>query len=685
MGNRTKGRVKKKSIKACTHADMSGKRKLSRFGKKQLKNHSSLDYSYLSRAACLKRLQITLKDFRRLCILKGVYPREPPRAPSKKKGLVYYHIKDIKALAHEPLLQKFREFRSFMKKVRKAAGRNEKDEAARMETYAPSYTLHHLVRERYPRFVDALADLDDALAMIYLFAALPSTGRVAAKITKKAQSLAAQWGAYCATTSAITKSFVSVKGVYIEATIQGTKICWVIPHSFTQNIPQDVDFRVMTTFFEFYETLVTFVLYKIYNDIGIRYPLPVTSADVSCSSSILSANLSVLSKILKGQGGAASDAIKEAIESQSSSENPVKDDIKSEMTSKREKLRTIDLALQNVEDNEDEEMSDVEDDVDIAAPLKAALETMNHDQQTTIGGGMMTLDDEASKRKNLFSGLTFFISREVPKGYLELICLAYGGSVGWEGNDSPISVKDPSITHHIVDRPKLPSSFDNLPKSREFVQPQWILDSSNFHFLLPTSRYAVGVELPPHLSPWVDDDDEGYKPAYAEEVEMIKNGQVIPDEMKLIEGEASNIHEEENDLNEDDNSDGTDDDDMNENQEEEEEEEIDEEMKEKRLVQQKKKEDEEAKALAKTMMSKKATRLYGRMQHGLEKKKASVELLQMRRRDLDAMKFRGKNAEGLTVGKAKAERLKGERKAIEKDYSNTGGSMKKSKKKKQRT
>jgi pescadillo len=677
MGNRTKGRVKKKSIKACTHADMSGKRKLSRFGKKQLKNHSSLDYSYLSRAACLKRLQITLKDFRRLCILKGVYPREPPRAPSKKKGQVYYHIKDIKALAHEPLLQKFREFRSFMKKVRKAAGRNEKDEAARMETYAPSYTLHHLVRERYPRFVDALADLDDALAMIYLFAALPSTGRVAAKITKKAQSLAAQWGAYCATTSAITKSFVSVKGVYMEATIQGTKICWVIPHSFTQNIPQDVDFRVMTTFFEFYETLLTFVLYKIYNDIGIRYPLPVTSADVSSSSSVLAANLSVLSKVLKGHGSAASEAIKDAIENQSI-DNPQKEVTPSEMTSKREKLRTIDLALKHVNDDEDEEMSDAEDedDVDITAPLKAALETMNHDQQTSIGRGMMTLDDDASKRKNLFSGLTFFISREVPKGYLELICLAYGGSVGWEGNDSPISVKDPSITHHIVDRPKIPASFNDLPKTREYIQPQWILDSANFQFLLPTSRYAVGAELPPHLSPWVDDEEEGYKPAYAEEVEMIKNGQVIPDKMNLLEDE---------DVDENNHSDGTDDEDMNENDEEEiEEEEEEEETKERSRAIRKQKEDEEAKILAKTMMSKKATRLYGRMQHGLEKKKASVELLQMRRRDIDAVKFRGKNAEGLTVGKAKAERLKGERKAIEKDYSDTGGSMKKSKKKKQK-
>lgn len=693
MGNRVKGRVKKKSIKAAMHSGMGSKRKLSRMGKNRKKDHAGLDATFIGRSACLKRLQVTLKDFRRLCILKGVYPREPRgRAPKNKKGQVYYHIKDIKAISHEPVLDKFREFKTFMKRVRKAAGRNEKDEAARLDAQAPTYSLHHLVRERYPRFVDALADLDDALALIYLFAALPSAHKIKTKVTKKAQTLAASWSAYCAITSSITKTFVSVKGIYFEANVnindssttndgKGTPVRWIVPHAFTQNLPKDVDYRVMLTFFEFYDVLLSFVMFKLYNDIGVQYPLRLPKDNNKHSTSLLASHLHTLSRQLRdGKEGTVSNTISAVVEQSVTDQGAVKNVARSEKT--KNLLKTVDTALHKIanEDSSDEEESEggnSEEDgddhkMDLATPLKAALSNLNtKDATATDEAASVTtpLTEDARKRRCLFSKLTFFLSREVPRGYLELVCLSYGAqAVGWEGDDSPISVKDPSITHHLVDRPQLLSSTNTLPKSREYVQPQWILDCANHDFLLPCSTYKVGTELPPHLSPWVNDEEEGYRPAYAEVIRKLKNGETLEEE----EREEDRMAEEEDDGKdvpvEEDKDDVTD----SESEQEEKEEVVQAKRTKKRKV-----EEDEAHNLAKLMMSKNATRLYGRMQHGISQKQAKVEDLQRRRKDIESAK--GKSSDGNTPLKQKVNRLKDERKAIEKDYKDTGGSMKKKK------
>mmetsp|Transcript_28545 Transcript_28545/g.37042 ORF Transcript_28545/g.37042 Transcript_28545/m.37042 type:complete len:686 (+) Transcript_28545:104-2161(+) len=666
MGNRVKGKVKKKSIKAKVTSSMGSKRRLSRMGKEMKKGMRGYSANYITRSQILKRLQITLKDFRRLCILKGIYPRDPKKQV-KGKHQTYYHIKDVSHLAHEPLLAKFREFKAFMKKIRRSVGRGELSEVERKEKAKPSYTLHHLVKERYPRFTDALLDLDDALCMVTLFAYLPAEKRVRTERTDACQRLMREWQYFVAYSGSLTKTFVSIKGIYFQAEVMGQSITWVAPHQFTQHVPKEVDFRVMLTFLEFYEVFVKFVLFKLYSSLGLRYP-PVFDSKLDEIGCNLRA---IIAKPVESEAETTSlsaDQVKE--EKEVSSMETVKQQQQSagRIDSLENKLKQI-QAME--EKNEESEMGEK-----LTKPLEQAFhsamdsEKEEQPEPTEEGGEDFEEESVEKQRKKLFKGLTFFLGREVPRGWIEFVILSFGGRVGWDGPGSPFDAKDASITHQIVDR----GGKGHVYFNREYVQPQWIFDSANNLMLLPLARYAPGAELPPHLSPFVDNEAEGYTPAYATELESLKaaaRGEV-PTAVEEDEGEERDKKGEEGDeerfareleqeaqgmsfsaatLGKEDqheerheegnsdkeNSSAAEDENGSDESSEEEEEESSE-LANQSVKPAKQSEEAEIHEMAQIMMSKKAKRLYGRMQHGLKKKKDAIEKLEAKRRKIDEEK-----------------------------------------------
>ena len=84
--------------------------------------------------------------------------------------------------------------------------------------------------------MDALRDLDDPLTMANLFARLPaeSAHDIPARVVATARRLSLEFEAYVVRAHALRKVFVSVKGFYYQADIQGQAVTWLVPHNLAQ-------------------------------------------------------------------------------------------------------------------------------------------------------------------------------------------------------------------------------------------------------------------------------------------------------------------------------------------------------------------------------------------------------------------------------------------------------------------
>ena len=151
-------------------------------------------------------------------------------------------------------------------------GRRDIKALGRLRQHKPSYKIDHIVKERYPSYLDALKDLDDCLSLVFLFSQLPKSKRIYVEKVHLCRKLSLEFMHYVIASKALRKCFISIKGYYFQAEIKGQKVTWIMPHKLAYQTPDDVDFRIMSTFVEFYSILLGFVNYKSYIDLGLIYP-----------------------------------------------------------------------------------------------------------------------------------------------------------------------------------------------------------------------------------------------------------------------------------------------------------------------------------------------------------------------------------------------------------------------------
>lgn len=466
--------------------------------------------AFITRAKALKKLQLSLAEFRRLCILKGIYPRDP-RKKLEGSDKTYYLRKDIDFLRHERLIHTIRQENAHKKKEVKARAKRRIDILKRLALSKPKARLDHLVVERYPHFTDAIRELDDPLCVVALFANLPADHKVgiAPNRVNNCQRLLKEFHNLVAETHALKRCFVSIKGYYFQAKVAGELVTWVTPHRFSQILPADVDYSVMLTFLELYECILSFVNFRLYTSQNLAYPPRISRAADAKGLQLASVDIEKIKK--------ASDGVSIGMDVDEAVLDPIR--VSDQAVEKAQQM--VMAVHEEEEDESDEENEDPDEGEDEESGEKedSGVADQRKDEEADENDG----DDSESIPLGVFSAKSFVLGREVPYTELEF-SLKASGAVRVTRQDDLQEGSDclSGYTHWIIDRPNIAGQRD---MSLEYVQPQYVFDSINAGVLLPTSLYAPGANLPPHLSPFVtDEDDGGYRPWFKDVLERIKAG-----------------------------------------------------------------------------------------------------------------------------------------------------------------
>lgn len=119
---------------------------------------------------------------------------------------------------------------------------------------------------RYPTFIDALRDVEDALCMCFLFSTFARTGKCHVQTIQLCRRLTVEWMNFAITSRALRKVpalvitalfnfkkqcfyfelviqvfgslqvFISIKGIYYQAEVMGQLITWLVPYQFSHDV-----------------------------------------------------------------------------------------------------------------------------------------------------------------------------------------------------------------------------------------------------------------------------------------------------------------------------------------------------------------------------------------------------------------------------------------------------------------
>ncbi|ANQ08357.1 Pescadillo-like protein [Plasmodium coatneyi] len=428
---------------------------------------------YFTRKSIVKKLYLKEKEFRKLCIFKGIYPKDFKEIPLKFRNKfyrqkVFYSKNDFKKLAHEKIIQDFRKITAYLKKYKKyKLALEDKEKCKNLIKNFPKYKLDHIIKERFPVFSYAIEELDDALSAVVAYSLLPSNEKVGImnRFVTNCEVLKNHFHHYVYKTNRIKKGFITVKGYYLQAEILQKKVTWLIPHTFTPYLDNTIDFSIITNFIEYYICLLKFVLFKLYKMHNMTYPPEQSELLKNEKLKHLSYDEYLIS------------LCKERFPSQHTLDSGLVADAHPVETAPEEGAPQVGEQSQSENHHEEEEIK--------------------HD-----------IDEQNDTLKDLFKNQVYYIHTDMPLEILSLIILSCGGAVGWNSPYSPYHLGDDKITHEILEPYGEGKQIEQQKIERMYVQPQYIFDCLNRKKILPCSDYSVDVKnLPVHLSPFIEDDN----------------------------------------------------------------------------------------------------------------------------------------------------------------------------------